>query len=342
MQSSAPRKQPEKKSLSDIFNHFANDAVERFPHLHGNFILVDTNDRKIYGHINEQKIGARSEAVMNYLQQNHEIQQLIRDPHMSSCAFKDPRTGLDIMIMKEVVKRDHNGVSLEEEKNLLFTMDHELAHLGVKDGMSGNSFEDVVLAECVADAYALIRHFQRFGDDSVPRHQYVDPFSRLMAMVMGQDLSHFTTFVLDEIIKRKDEIDFSKLDEKQTENLAWRFAMKFAPPKPVIAMLHEEFEPVRQAYERSPHSGNFIKVLISMALDPKTDYYTFKASSLLLKTYLEDAAKLSGKLNVPEELLKDVRKKLKEKEIKLAERDILFDIPLQAPKLPSNQNQPRI
>ena len=331
---------PKKKSLTEIFNHFASDATERFPQLKGQLLILDMNEHRAHGNkdIDTKKTGLTKETALDYLSEHPLTQQMEKDKRMSSLATRDPERNVNIIMINDSVDKSERGdVSKKTEQHLLFVLDHELAHCAIKNGFSNGARGDtysVLMGESIADAYALIRHYQRFGTESAANNKYVSPGGRADNFMLWGDSGHFTSFVLDAITKRKDVIDFNKLDSQQTADLARRFALEYIPPKQVIDDLSWAFAPIKSEFKKNPSTG--LKALIEKTLDPTSDYYTFKFGSLWLKAYMEDRTLADGKpINLPKEYLDDAAKKLKERELKFAKEDILFNMPIVPSKPPA-------
>lgn len=332
---SSPKK--ETKSLTEIFNRFAADAVVRFPHLKGQLLVADMNERKSYGHneIDTKKTGLTPETAREYLRDHKITEAMSKDKNMSSLAMRDDRQKLSIIFINDAVAgAEAANVSKATEEHLLFVLDHELAHCGVKDGFGrAASPRDyaILLGESVADAYAMIRHYQRFGVDNASRDKYVSPGGRADNFVLFGDSTHFTSFVLDAIVKRKHLIDFDKLTPEQTADLARRFALEYMPPKRVVEDLAWTFTALRAEFKKDPSIG--VKALIEKALDPASDYYTFKMASLWVRPFLEDRTLMDGKpVNLPKAYLDDAAAKMKERDAKFEKEDILFNMPIKPPK----------
>lgn len=98
-----------------------------------------------------------------------------------------------------------------------FIFDHETAHLLCKEGL-GN----VNMGECVADAYATIRHLQRFGVGSPAIHRLVQ--RRAMETILGHNGSHFTAPVVERILSDRSRMDFAALTPEQTMDIAHQYA----------------------------------------------------------------------------------------------------------------------
>jgi hypothetical protein len=339
---SSPTPPAPKKSLTEIFNKFAAEAVERFPQLKGQLLVADMNERKSYGHndIDQKKTGLTPETAREYLRDHPVTADMAKNKGASSCALKDSKQNVSVIFINEPVSgNEAENVSKEAEQHLLFVLDHELAHCGIKDGFGrASSARDykILLGESVADAYALIRHYQRYGVDSNSQNRYITPSARADNFILWGDSTHFTSFVLDAIAKRKHEVDFDKLDTQQTAELARRFALEFMPPERVVEDLQWTFNALRAEFRKDPNAG--IKALIEKALDPAADYYTFKMANLWLKPFLQERTFTDGKaITLPKEYLDASATKLSAKADRFEKEGITFNMPkppkAQPPKL---------
>jgi len=341
---------PEKKSLSDIFNHFAKDSVQRFPELKGKILFLDMNEYKVYGceDISAEKTGLTLKSARAFVKDYSTTRKMRKDKDYPSHAIYEDKRDLSLLLYNERINpKEIKNVSAKTEKDVCYILDHELAHLAIQNGASEkrNDLHESVIGEAVADAYAQIRYYQRFGTDSEHGHYIVDPFSRAAGLVFNEDTEHFTSFMLDEIVRRKHLIDFAALTPQQTAELAWRFAMEYTPSVIVLNKVAEALKPVREAFEKSPGTNGWLRTLAQITLDDKTDYYTFRVCKTLLKGYLEDGkANWDGKpVDAQGKYWDDIRTKLKEKEFRFAQEEILFNMP-RTNKLqpPANQNNPKL
>ena len=318
------------KSLSDIFNQFAKDSVGRFPALEGRLLIHDANEQASYGRdeLNLKKAGYTPALVDAFLKK--------RKKDKSSYAEWDDKLNLNFILYTEPVNENERAaVSEKTEKDILFIMDHELAHLAIKDPpLEGENrqYADSI-REAIADAYAMIRHYQRYGTQSEHKNTIIDPWARAGALTFNRDTVHFSSFMLDEIVKRKDIIDFSSLSPQQTTELAKRFALAYTPASSVVNSILRKLRPVRSAYNAAPDSDEWLKVLMKVTLDPKNDSYTFKVCSKILQGYLDGRTDMDGmSVDTTGIHWDDVRKSLREAEAKHAQEDILFNIPLMQDK----------
>lgn len=323
--------------LSDIFDDFNADALERSPGLKGRLLIVEMNQYRIYGreNIDFEKTGLTPDTALDFLDK-HPVTHIMRQNKNAPSQIVYAHDGRLCLIFSGtgVARHEWDNISEKTRKNILFVLYHELAHALVKDASGFGGTPEKTLAESIADAYALICHYQIFGIDSNILDLRHNPIARAQDhLIRRESACYASAFVLDEIVKRRHQIDFQRLDPRQAALLARRFATEYTPPLPVVLDLERAFLPLRKALEESPPgSHDWIKVLAEIVLHPKSDYYTFKIGSPWLKQCLEDRALPSGVLiNLPEEYLDNACKRLKEKEFKLAQEDILFNMPLVTP-----------
>ena len=340
------REKQQAKSLSDIFNQFAKDSVERFPPLEGRLLIFDTNAQASYGReaLDLNKAGYTNALIDAFLKK--------RAMAKSAQTYADWNNKLNLYFIlydEPAPANERLKVSAKTEKDILFILDHELAHIAIKDPPlegENNQYKDSI-KEAIADAYAMIRHYQRYGTRSNHKNTIIDPWARAGALTLNKDATHFSTFMLDEIIKRKDVIDFSSLTPQQTSELARRFAVEFTPPSSVVNRAIGKLKPVLKSYEDSPDSDAWLKTLAQITLDPRNDYYTFKLCRKILAGYLEGRMDMDGiSIKTTGQYWDDVRKSLKEAELRFTREDIFFNIPLikddKPPRRPVNQNKPKI
>ena len=83
---------------------------------------------------------------------------------------------------------------LTEEVRRIATFDHETGHLVVESGLSSPSVTQH-LAECAADAYAVLRHVQRFGLET----NFFENFVRAEHVVLDTSPINYTDDVVQGI-----------------------------------------------------------------------------------------------------------------------------------------------
>ena len=133
------------------------------------------------------------------------------------------------------------GTDAPEDAHEVFVFDHEVGHLTCKHGYGYFN-----LSECVADAYAMIRHFQRFGMDAAYVENVAD--MRAVGMVFRRESgfrgqgNHFSSPVADAIMRDSKTHDFTALTPFQTVQLAERYALNHAMQSELVRDTAKEFE----------------------------------------------------------------------------------------------------
>ncbi len=109
--------------------------------------------------------------------------------------------------------------SCTKEMRELFVLDHELGHHVTK---KGNGWYSGEMKESSADAFAVLRHVQRFGKDTL----FIKRRGNIVAknIVLHGDTAHYTTDTIHGALKVAAERDISKLSLEETAALAQEIA----------------------------------------------------------------------------------------------------------------------
>ncbi len=102
-----------------------------------------------------------------------------------------------------------------------FVLDHELGHAVTLRGTDRSLAVDhdfTNLLECMADAYALIRHYQRYGEDS-GFGDYLAGLRTTAAIYQG-DIGHYSTEAIETVIALNKEGKLAELTPQQSRDLA--------------------------------------------------------------------------------------------------------------------------
>lgn len=334
----APEQKPA-TSLSDIICAFYEDALKRFPQLKGRLLVVDVENREVHGKNElEESTDLTHETALTFVSNCETMQKYRAGTKKSSCSQTFPRLdGLRVIFFRQPDIPMSGTVSRRQKMHILAVLDHELGHLALRDGLPSPQEErdpySKIAAECIADAYALIRHYQRFGANSTYTDKIEGGDNRLIRLTSGHP-DHFTTFVTDEIRRRRHEIDFKALTPADTANLARRFALEFMPPAPVIKTLADTFAKIRKDH---PEPEERFKATVDLALDPKTGYHAFIIAHRLLAGFLDGRIFFKKPLTLSQEYKDDLRRKLALREIQLEKQDILFNMPTKPATVSPNQ-----
>lgn len=317
-----------KTSLCDLFIAFAADAAGRIRTRP--LRIVDMNDERVYTVTPDDGAGFRLtvDNAAETLRNNPDFLDMQDDKSLSSFSLHKKGARSDVIFINDrVPAREQGALSATTEAALLATLDHELAHLTIRGGdNAGGGLDDILLAECIADAYALLRHYQRFGTDAPLTSPCANPLARADNMIFHNDRFHATTFMLQEIIARKDQIDVAHLTPQQTADLARSFALAYAPSAALVQDVYDALKPVRTA--AAPRLENGMRALVDIVLAPACDDATFRLGAFWLTAVLETRTLPNGKpLHLPADYLNDVKIKLAAREDARHAKNILAPPP---------------
>lgn len=161
---------------------------------------------------------------------------------------------------------------VSDVQEMTFIFDHEFAHAHIVAGGSDNRF----LAENTADAYALIRHIQRFGADTALAEEVV-AFRARDTVFRPNGILNFSCSALEHILDTAKTVDYNKLTPAETSAMAEQIAREFTPDAPTLKKLHAAFTPLHQ-------SGSAAD-LVKISLETK-DAEVLKWSATVLKALL--------------------------------------------------------
>lgn len=167
------------------------------------------------------------------------VQELSRDGHTVYFAYMYLRADMESALGK--------GHDLSENKFLVF--DHEFAHAFIKEAHGAT-----LKSETVADAYAALRHFQRFGSESKTIEKLMK--RRAALGFLNQDDGHFSPPVLQAAIDYVRDNDVTKLNPQQTVDLAIKLSKDSGAKPRQIKVLSKEFnkyaKPMKYAADDKP------------------------------------------------------------------------------------------
>lgn len=261
------RKKPAPTSLSFDFNKVARQALHDHPELKKDILFVDAeNDNYL-----------ASSSTLTHLDDDDDAQDELAKTVRHA---KRLRTSFAQSIMIDDTKTIH-AVVFHPDRHTLFdphnraidsigTMDHELGHL-----LSPNA--ERTHGENVADAYAILRHLQRF-DGQQTQADYA-AWKRAMVFISGGYTSHLTTFTLDKILLDRTSANFVSLTPAQTVAIARDYARKHTPSQDRLSKLSADFHSARS----KTINQNFFREVarITLAADTSTDTFYLGARALM-------------------------------------------------------------
>ncbi|MBU6475239.1 MAG: hypothetical protein KGL10_07045 [Alphaproteobacteria bacterium] len=192
-----------------------------------------------------------------------------------------------------------------------FVFDHELGHAVIPEGTGlGNR------GECIADAYATIRHLQRYGADSPFIGHVVN--NRAFDLVFRDQWygsTHFTSSVTGKILECRHDVDWAALTPLQTAALARKFALEHEIGYEALHMLEKDFSALHEKADSIARGDKApLKELAKKVLSTDvSDVFKYGAAALALYVDKRTAdAVLQGRY------WNKVRRKLAKKEKALA------------------------
>ena len=186
----------------------------------------------------------------------------------------------------------------------VYTLDHELGHVLLNYLFMNNKNH----IESAADAFAAIRHLQRFNNNT--QALSLLSCSRSYNMAYLGRTEYMTTPVIDQILKDSKHIDFKALSPEETIETAKNYTRKYTLSYPEIAAANNWAKTTHAFLAHSPSNENFIKKIASTALSTP-DHVSFKLGLSVIQPFLDTPEEVIIK-NIHIQLDKKTREKLRE------------------------------
>lgn len=169
----------------------------------------------------------------------------------------------------------------------VFVFDHEAGHLLCENGLG-----EMNLRERTADAYAALRHIQRFGKDSPAIRRLID--KRAVELVFGDGVEHFTAPLVEKIIADAQTTDFSALTPAETAALATRYAAENPADTTMIRHVAAEFHVLRQGLGRLMKGDPAVIRLLAEMVMATNDPNLFKWGTAAVRALLDGDVNVGG------------------------------------------------
>lgn len=332
----------ETTSLSRLMHDFVREAEQAFPSLRGQLVLynVRRHDYYVSQAFNAAARGFRSRSKFEHYIANHEVAAEARIKKDTIAAYavreKKPRLSL-IMFNEKVHNKEIKSLTAKRTQALLLTLDHELAHLAIKDAYNEeNDRHGNLVEENVAEAYAQLMHYKRFGING----HYADGSGTLdlARAFVFQDSglqTHFYYPAVRKIVACRTLINFDDLTAADIADLARRFAIKYTPSNAQMEDLNTAFKSCRKAYR----SGGIPAGMRALAAVAETTPHPHVAR-ISVDLFLDLSAQYATKLQGPQ--WDDIRLRINTLDAALAQDNVLYRIPkrTQAPMPPPGGASP--
>jgi len=191
------------------------------------------------------------------------------------------------------------------------SFDHETGHM-----LSPDRHETA--GENAADAYAMLRHLQRFGDQS-PDAEYCG-WKRALVFALTGITSHVTTFTVDKIVVDAKTANFMSLSPKETKAIARDYAALNTPDAARLKDLRTAFRHViRKPANQKPLTAATFRDIARVALKADVNSDAFYISLRILAAPLAQGGVVYNgkKITLSGHEWDDVRQRLEKKLEKL-------------------------
>ncbi len=317
-------------SLNALLHAFVRDAEKAFPAVRGQLVIynVRRGNYHVSADFNAAARGFRSRSKFEYYIANHEVAQAAREKKdtIAAYAVRETKPKLSLIMFNEKVhNRELNKLSPKRAQELLTTLDHELAHLVIKDAYNEeNDKHGNYIEEHVAEAYAQLMHYKRFGSDGhFAKGTGALDLARSFVFQHSDMQSHFYYPTIRKIVACHHLINFNDLKPADLADLARRFAIQYTPSNAQIHDMDKAFAACRKAYR----SGGIAAGLRALARVAETTPHPHVAR-VSVDLYLDIAEQYKAKLQDPE--WDERRARIRELDFALAQDDILYRVPKRA------------
>lgn len=274
-----PAAKTESKFAFD-FRQAARKAVHDHPEIRKNTVFVDA----------AKKDYIASPRVLQKLYDDDdafdELQETVRVARRLKTSFSDTIYLDHNRYLKSVVfHSDRHRLYDPVNKDIddITTFDHETGHV-LSPEAQGTAGENT------ADAYAALRHFQRF--DGQKTDLTYAAWKRSVIFITSGQTSHLTTFTLDKIIIDRETANFVSLSPAETAALAKAYAKAHTRDEEKLQSLARRF---RGARDKTTTEDTFRRIAgITLRADPASDEFYIGARALLTPLHREKI-KLDGK-----------------------------------------------
>jgi len=235
-------------SLAQEFNKTATAAYRVFPKELERLtvLLVPSSDAPVYVSPTVARALTQSTAAVN-----DSVRELAKTMHdlnavgVASNGYTLGGTPVNLIALQD--SSEIKGLFSDRftrEMDIIFTLDHEIGHHIVKNGHPTSRFFGASphLTESAADAFAMLRHIQRFGkntDQAGNLAQKVAGYAVLFA-----DTEHYTTNALQRAIKVADEMGdyIFSLPLHQTAELAAKIAAESELDRKALKRIRDAYK----------------------------------------------------------------------------------------------------
>lgn len=285
------------QSLVKVFHKTAVEAHEAFPQELGKLVvfLTPSSDTPVYVSPDIADQLTKSTAAIKEV-----VKDLANELHNHDMAGLAQRNYNMAGTPVDVIAANESSVgafssSYTEEMQLIYNLDHEIGHHIVKNGYPSSNVSKQ-LAESAADAYATLRHIQRFGKNT----EFAECCGGIGAsrIVLFSDTEHYTTDTIQRVIQLSEGMDISRLSLRETAGLAKKVAAESRINYKTLRKISNAFLPVQGIYKKTQNRDytSLCREIVSVMKKYQQDPDIFKAGERFLnypqtKEFIQEMAK---------------------------------------------------
>ena len=147
-------------------------------------------------------------------------------------------------------------LSPSKEMNLTWTLDHEIGHHILRNGTDGLHLQ---VAESAADAYATLRHMQRFGKDTQYIRDYISDSAAYF--ILHGDKDHYTADAVERALAVAEDMGdkFFRLSERETAKMAADIADENTLDAKTLQRVRAAWKPMKEIFNPAEMAGDDIR-----------------------------------------------------------------------------------
>ena len=236
-------------SLAQTFNETTAAAYEAFPQKLKKLVvlLTPSSDTPVYA---SPDVANRLSKSADALRKDvAEITEYMQAQHWVGYAGRKYNLAGTFVDLIALDKSPEGLFSRRYTKNMLsiFNLDHEIGHHILRNGCVTAKVSEA-LAENAADAYAMLRHIQRFGKNTDHAGGIVE--NRACNIVLLADSEHSTADAVEKVIRLSEEMDISGLSLRETAALAEKIADECCLDDKTLKNIRKAFKPINDSLHK--------------------------------------------------------------------------------------------
>lgn len=283
-------------SLKEIFNETAAGAMNDFPDKLHNLYVGNQTGEPIY-------VSPKAAGMMTKHQKSKVRKLAKRTIYGMSTDFNigkffGPREKLTLVCVNDEGGSGYVSNNYPVIMDAIGSLDHELGHQIIEGGFGDAKH----LGESIANAYAALRHIQRFGDTT--DFFTSCPYRKTRDVIEGQwpDI-YYSAAVMQKIDGLRKEIDITALTPRETAERAGEIARDYSFSEKILNRIVDAYDPLKtyvkeniRSFDRNPkYDIGYFHVLIGVMRQHADDPDIYRAGRLVVSYHMEEIKKEVGK-----------------------------------------------